>query len=149
MGISKVHKLRQRLETKVGKRCIPVWHKSRGKQSFIDLCKDYDYIAIGGIVSGEFTKKEYKYFSWFIREAHKRDTKIHGLGLSAHSVIETYNFDSVDSTAWTYGGQVGFLYKFNGKEMVKVEHENRRLKRAEVARHNFQAWIKFQKYMDI
>ena len=45
--------MRKRLEAETKKKCIPVWHRSRGKENFIELCKQYDYVAIGGELSSE------------------------------------------------------------------------------------------------
>src|SRR5690606_14097818 len=44
VGLKKVEEYREILERETGKKCIPVWHKSRGKQYFIDMCKEYDYV---------------------------------------------------------------------------------------------------------
>lgn len=62
VGLEEVEKLRKRLEAETGKKCIPVWHKSRGKEKFIEMCKEYDYVAIGGIVTKEIKPVEHKYF---------------------------------------------------------------------------------------
>lgn len=45
-----VKRLRKRLERKAERPCIPVWHKSRGKDDYIRICQKYDYIAVGGLV---------------------------------------------------------------------------------------------------
>ena len=55
VGYDNVLKIRKYIEEKTGKKCIPVWHKSRGKEEFIKMCKEYNYVAIGGIVSKEIT----------------------------------------------------------------------------------------------
>ena len=147
VGIDKVEQLRKRLEKLTGKQCIPVWHKSRGKQYFIDMCKKYKYVAIGGIVTKEITKKDFKYFPWFIETAHKHKAKIHALGFTSLKDLEKYNFDSVDSTAWLYGNRGGFLYQFDGVSMIKINKpEGTRLKSSKCAMYNFNEWVKFQKY---
>jgi hypothetical protein len=149
VGYKKVKKLREKLEKETNKKCIPVWHKSRGKKEFINLCKKYNYVAIGGIVSGEIKTKDYKYFTWFIKQAHKHNTKIHALGLTSYKQIKKYNFDSVDSTAWMYGNIGGYLYKFNGKEVVKINRpKNKKIKNKKTAQNNFKEWVKFQKWAD-
>ncbi len=150
VGYPKVLEFRRALETGTGKCCIPVWHKSRGKTEFLRMCEQYDYVAIGGIVSKEITTKEYKYFPWFIREAHARGAKIHGLGFTNLEGIRKYKFDSVDSTAWTTGNRFGAIYTFNGTTMEKVKKpEGKRLKDARAsAVRNFNEWVKFQKYAE-
>lgn len=150
VGYEKVLEYRKILERKTGKKCIPVWHKSRGKEEYIKMCKEYDYVALGGIVTKEITKDDYKFFTWFINTAHKYGAKIHGLGFTNLKGLEKYHFDSVDSTSWTTGNRFGAVYKFNGRTMEKVgKKEGQRLgdSRA-VAVHNFNEWVKFQKYAE-
>lgn len=150
VGYENVLKIRQYIEEKTGKKCIPVWHKSRGKEEFLKMCDEYDYVAIGGIVSKEITQNEYPYFTWFINEAHKRGAKIHGLGFTNLKGLEKYKFDSVDSTSWTTGNRFGSVYFFNGKTVVKYDKkQGQRLADSKaVAVHNFNEWVKFQKYAE-
>lgn len=150
IGYEKVIELRRRLERKTEKQCIPVWHKFRGKENFIRMCDEYDYVSIGGIVSGEIKSNEYKFFPWFIKNAHIRKAKIHGLGFTALSSLPKYHFDSVDSTSWTTGNRFGAVYYFDGKTMKKVDKKNgQRLKDSRaVAINNFNEWVKFQKYAE-
>ena len=150
VGYEKVKEFRRILEQKTGKKCIPVWHKTRGIEEFKKMCDEYSYVAIGGIVSKEITQKDYKYFSYLINEAHKRGTKIHGLGFTNFKGLEQYHFDSVDSTSWTTGNRFGVIYKFNGRTMKKYnKKEGQRLKNSRlVAVHNFKEWVKFQKYAE-
>lgn len=150
VGYDNVKKIRQYIEERTGKQCIPVWHKSRGKEEFIKMCEEYKYVAIGGIVSKEITSQEYPFFNWFIKEAHKRGCRIHGLGFTNLDGVTKYKFDSVDSTAWTTGNRFGYIYKFNGKTMRKIDApKGYRLKDSkQVALNNYIEWIKFQKYAD-
>lgn len=148
IGYENVLKIRKTLEAGTGKKSIPVWHKSRGREAFIEMCEEYDYVAIGGIVSQEIKRDEYKFFPWFIKEAHKRGARIHGLGFTNLKGMELYHFDSVDSTSWTTGNRFGAVYRFNGRTMVKADKsQGQRLKDPKaVAVHNFNEWVKFQKY---
>ena len=149
VGYEEVKRLRQKLENLTGKKCIPVWHKSRGKDEFLTLCDNYDYIAIGGIAIKHITKDEYKYFPWFIKEAHKRGTKIHGLGFTNRSELKKYHCDSVDSTSWNGGSRFGGMYVFNGRELKLVHYSNRRVKNIkEATLHNYREWCKFQRYAE-
>ena len=143
-------KLREKLERETGRKCIPVWHKSRGKEEFLKMCEEYSYVAIGGIVSKEIRSAAYKYFPWFINEAHKREAKIHALGFTNLKGIEKYHFDSVDSTSWTAGSRFGKIYKFNGKTMIPYpKQKGKRISDSKkAAEHNFKEWVKFQKYAE-
>lgn len=106
IGYKKTLEMRNRLEKETGKRCIPVWHKSRGISEYFKMCEEYDYVAIGGIVSKEIKPEQYKAFPMMITEAHKRGAKVHGLGFTSTSYFEKVRFDSVDSTTWNVGGEV-------------------------------------------
>ena len=149
-GYNKVKDMRKYIEQGTGKKVIPVWHKSRGQSEFIKMCEEYDYVAIGGIVSKEIVPAEYKYFPWFIKTAHEHGAKIHGLGFTSLNGIKKYHFDSVDSTAWTTGNRFGYVYKFNGKDIIKIDPPkgyklgNTRA----VALNNYIEWIKFQRYAE-
>lgn len=150
VGYEKVKEYRKRLEDLTGKKCIPVWHKSRGKEEFLKMCEEYPYVAIGGIVTKEITREQYPFFTWFINEAHKRKAKIHGLGFTNLEGLKKYHFDSVDSTSWTTGNRFGAIYQFNGETMIKhSKKEGQRLAQSRTAAiHNFTEWVKFQKYAD-
>ena len=151
VGYDKVLQYRNRLEQLTGRPCIPVWHESRGIEEFYKTCNKYSYIAIGGIVSKEIKPEQYRVFPKMIREAHKRECRVHGLGFTNLNWIPRCHFDSVDSTAWTTGNRFGFIYKFNGKTMIKhdVPKGKRLANSREVALWNYMEWIKFQKYADI
>lgn len=150
VGYKKVLEYRKKLEQLTSKPCIPVWHKSRGIQDFKKTCDEYGYVAIGGIVSGEIKSDEYGKFPALIKEAHKRGAKIHGLGFTALNWLKVCHFDSVDSTAWTTGNRFGFIYKFTGKTMIKIDApKGKRLGDSRrVALINYTEWIKFQKYAE-
>lgn len=149
VGYDKVKKIRKRLEREIGYPPIPVWHKSRGKDDFLRMCDEYDYVAIGGIVSKEIRLQDYKYFPWFINEAHKRKAKIHGLGFTNLAGFRLYHFDSVDSSSWTTGNRFGKIYTFNGKDLVITDKPpNSRVKARETAVNNFTEWVKFAQYAE-
>lgn len=148
VGYENVLLLRKKLESLTNRKCIPVWHKSRGLDEFVKMCKEYDYVALGGIVAKEITQKEYKYFPKLIKIAHENGAKIHGLGFTNLVGLTKYHFDSVDSTSWVSGNRFGSIYKFNGKTMVKYDKkEGQRLSDSrKVAVHNFNEWVKFAEY---
>ena len=150
VGYEMVLQFRKKLERLTNRPCIPVWHKSRGMQDFKKTCDEYGYIAVGGIVSGEIKSDEYGKFPALIKEAHKRGAKIHGLGFTALNWLKVCHFDSVDSTAWTTGNRFGFVYKFTGKTMTKIDApKGKRLGDSrKVALINYTEWIKFQKYAE-
>lgn len=149
VGIKEVERLRNKLESLTNKKCIPVWHKSRGKDYWLKMVKDYDYVAIGGIVTREIKPSEYKYFTWLLNEAKKENCKVHGLGFTNLTGLHKYPFYSVDSTSWLSGNRFGSVSYFNGETIItKNKEQGQRVKTNEVAKHNFYEWIKFAEYAE-
>lgn len=153
VGLEKVEQLRERLESLTGKRSIPVFHLSRGKQYFEWMCKNYSYVAFGGILTDGLPSSVIeKYFPWFIAIAHKNNAKIHGLGYTS-SKLGNFRFDSVDSSSWLMGNISGGYCKFDlqaGKVKTCNRPEGTKIRNyKEVMTHNFLEWVKFQKYADV
>lgn len=144
VGIAEVERLRIRLEQLTGKKPIPVWHKTRGLDYFEWMCDNYPYVALGGIVGKEINYREYcKIFPWFIRMAHNKGVKIHGLGYTNIEGLHTYQFDSVDSTAWLYGNRGGYVMIFDentGTFIKKQAPAGYRLKSTQAAIFNYKQW---------
>lgn len=149
IGVEGARKLRTYLERETGRQSVPVWHPIRGISEFKKMCDEYPYVCLGGIVGKKWRGME-QYMPWFIREAHRRGAKIHGLGFTQLTKLPEYHFDSVDSTAWTTGNRFGYIYRFDGKTMRKISapsgHKLGDPRKA--ALHNYSEWIKFQKYAD-
>jgi len=152
VGLREVERLRKKLERLTNRQPIPVWHKSRGLDYFTTMCKKYDYVAVGGIVSKEIPRDKYEAaFPYFIKTAHDNGAKIHGLGYTSFEGVKKYHFDSVDSTAWLYGNRGGYLYKFDPRtgNMGKIQAPaGHRLASQDAARWNFNEWIKYQQYAE-
>lgn len=148
VGLRKVEELRDLLEAETGKQPIVVWHKSRGKQDFLDTVASYPYVAIGGIVTREIKKNEYKYFTWFTRKAHEQGVHIHGMGFSP--LNGDCGFDSMDTTTWV-GSKYSQLYKFDGKKIVplpKRKNWRRKVSCFIFNEHNLKEWTTYAKYLD-
>ena len=149
VGYDRVKEIRRRLERETGKRPIPVWHKHLGKAEFLRMCDEFDYIAIGGLAIGNIKITEYKYLPAFIREAHKRGAKVHGLGLTHSAWLPKLHFDSVDSTSWVVGTKYGQIYTFTGKSIqYKKRPAGTRVKPQACAMHNFTEWVKFSNWAE-
>lgn len=151
VGIREVERLRKKLETLVGRQCIPVWHTERGKEYFLRMVREYDYVALGSIAKVQPPKIQIqeKYFPWFISKAHENKCKIHALGYTSLEGLKRFHFDSVDSTAWVYGNIGGHVYKFNVKTGLvdTISKPNgMRMKNKETLTHNFNEWVKYLKF---
>lgn len=148
LGYQKVLELRKYINSGTGKKCIPVWHRSRGKYEFEKMCEEHDYVAIGGLALKTINRSEYHVLPKLIVEAHRRKAKIHGLGFTNLKWLPRCHFDSVDSTSWLAGCRFGFLDKFNGRSIVRIHRpKGTKLKSSrDAAIHNFREWVKFQKW---
>jgi hypothetical protein len=100
-------------------------------------------------VTGEIKRNQYDVFIPLLKLARENKCKVHGLGFTNLKGLEKYRFDSVDSTSWLYGNRKGSIFLFNGKGITDVpKPPGTRLKSQEVAKNNFDEWVKFQKYAD-
>ncbi len=153
IGYDKVLSLRDRLEELTSRPCIPVWHPNRGKEDYIEMCKKYKYVAIGGIAGNANKHRYIRYFPWFIKIAHEQKCKLHCLGFTDTSKLLNYKFDSVDSVSWLSGGRYGTLYKFDiNKRKMEVQNTDTLKTKKEMYRkvnlYNFKEWCKYQKYAE-
>lgn len=148
VGLKEVERLRAILEKITERQCIPVWHKNRGLDYWKQMCKDYNYISIGGIVTQEIKRTEYDVFTPLLKIARQNNTKVHGLGFTNLKGMNKYRFYSVDSTSWIYGNMSGTIFIFNGKTFDKIKKSNSRLKTRMALEHNFKEWVKFSKYAE-
>ncbi len=143
MDYEEVKKLRDKIEKSTNKQCIPVWHKSRGEKEFHDMCKEYDYVAIGGIASREIKKTEWEeILIKLCGVAHKNNCKIHGLGFLSLEWLNKNKcpFDTVDGTAWM-GNKTGHSFIINeNKELVKIKDDRNW---RELVRSCFDTWNDF------
>ncbi len=147
VGYKKVLEYREKLEYETNKKCIPVWHRSRGKDEYYRLCENYDYIAVGGLAIKEIKKSEYKFLNALCQIAKERDCKVHGLGFT-QSDTESYKFYSCDSTSWQSGGRFAQVHKFCYDRIKPQSFKNKRLiNYKELNRLNLREWIKYQKYL--
>lgn len=145
VGYEEVKKIRQRIERRTKKRCIPVWHKSRGIKDFVDSCKKYDYVAIGGIVTKEFERHEHFLLNAFCDLAHSYDCKIHGLGFTPPNVKD-YRFDSVDSTSWLAGARFGRFYNFSDGRLQSTK-TTQKMHYLEYDKHNLKQFLLLQDFL--
>ena len=154
VGYDKVKEYTKYLETKVGRKCIPVWHKSRGLDEWKRITKEYDYVAIGGIVVREIKPKDYNIFIPLLKIAKENNCKVHGLGFTNLKLLYKYPFYSVDSTSWKSGGRFGSIYEYKNNKMIQHKKPlNTRAKSKngwydKIELQNMLAWVKLQEYAD-
>lgn len=150
VGYEKVKEMRQVLEQNTGRQCIPVWHKSRGLEDFIRMTEDYNYAAIGGLVTREIKQSEYPYITELLKIARQNNCEIHGLGFTKTNLLTKYRFASVDSTSWLQGARFGNIVKFDGKKIIKVPTPagKKTVHYLKVDDVMLKEWIKFANYAE-
>ena len=148
VGYANVLAMRKKLETETGRKCIPVWHVTRGFDEYVRMCKEYDYIALGS--STKYKHKEnHLLLVHLLTIARRYDCKVHALGFTP-KMMKRYDFYSVDSTTWD-GYRYGVLYKFERGDIHKVKvpkgkgitREHKR-----VTYNNFTEYCKYQRHLD-
>lgn len=149
VGYEKVKQMRTELERGTKKKCIPVWHKSRGIEEYKKLCVEYEYIAIGGIVTKEIKPAEYPYLGKLVKLAQQHGTKVHGLGFTNRNA-KKYGFYSVDSTNWLSASRFGGVDYFDGEKIVRASAPTGKKCVHYTIRDEFvlKEWIKYQKYLN-
>lgn len=149
IGYERVKKMRFMLEKKVGRQCIPVWHKSRGLEDFKKMCDDYSYVAIGGLVTKEIKKADYKILQYLVSLAHSKNAKIHGLGFTITDV-KKFGFDSVDSSSWNVPLRTGAgVYRFFDKKLnlIKAPAGSRSKCYKQASKQCFSAWADYARFL--
>ena len=153
VGLKKVEYYRKFLEDRTGRQPIPVWHSGRGKDYYLRMCENYPYVAIGttsAMEEGRRIRQNPMVLKWFIDRAHEAGSRIHGLGFTSTKYLPFLKFDSVDSTTWLSGARYGRIYKFDNRQMIYFSPpKGKRAKEHDfVNRHNFNEWVKFQRYAE-
>ena len=144
IGLEEVERLRTKLEKLTRKKCIPVWHVSRGVKKFEEMCNQYKYIAIGGIVSKEIT--DYSLLEKLVNYANKRNVKVHGLGFTKQKWLKKIKFYSVDSITW-FGARFYKFFKFKENKIITIPIQGfRKGSRTKLILSNYSEWSKFQSY---
>jgi hypothetical protein len=134
----------------VGREAVPVFHRWRGKQYFLDLVKTHKFIMTGDVAIKGGLKDGYQYFNWFIDEAHKAGCRIHGLGYTTMPGLRKFDWDSVDSSSWASGIRFGTTVYFNGHGMHALANpakDTHRVNTLDGLQRNFKEWVKFANYM--
>ena len=151
IGIAQTEQLRNRLITLTGKQPIPVWHKLLGKEYYLDLIKEFDYVALGGIAIKDIPKEHYKYFAWFIKKAESQGVDIHLLGWSPGRKALNLKPHSCDSARWIHDTRHAHLQRFDAHHLKYIRDRDVRLdprKTNDIYDYAIQENVKYQRYLD-
>lgn len=149
-GIEMVEHWRRRMEKRTGRQCIPVWHKGRGVEYWKRMCREYPYIAIGGLVF-HVKQQEYAALKGLLRYANQKGVKVHGLGFTKTKTLHEYGWYSVDSSSWNVAaarGQMMYYFKNGVMTQRKVNKDGQRVIIEKLIAHNMVEWAKYQKFME-
>lgn len=150
VGYSEVKRLRRKLENKTSKKCIPVWHKTRGIEEWRKMITDYDYVAIAGFAHVEIKPNEYVFVKRMLKEANVKRTKVHGLGYTRKD-LEEWDWYSVDSSSWK-NFRFGNMHKYNTKkkciETITRPAGYKMIDYKLLGEYNIEEWVKYQTYLD-
>lgn len=152
LGYDKVKEIRNKIENQTGKKCIPVWHITRGMEEFHKMCSEYSYVAVGGIASKEIPKKDHHILKELCDIAHSYGCKVHGLGYLPLQILNDKEcpFDTVDGTAWQ-GHMRAQKFMLDNNKIVKTKDEAMAKKERtwkECASECFKTWTEFSKIVE-
>lgn len=157
VGIEKTIKMRRYIEYHTGKQSIPVFHACMGLEMYRELCREYDYIAIGasGLTEECRWVKNKKLLKQMVQIADSYGTKVHGLG---YQRIDNLNnnkmgFYSVDATSWI-GSRFNTKYDIKQGNLVKSKcvdtSKGERLKDyLQLDEHNLKVFRRLQQLKDM
>jgi len=155
VGIKEVERIREVITQKTGLKPIPVWRPSRGIEYWDYMIKNFSYVAISASGKYDSSWTRNKGGQVAIRKltklANENKCKVHGLGYTSVKNMKYTGFYSVDSTSWLtaqkFGGGIKVFNPHLGNFKTIKKPHGQKLK-ISVRAHQFNEWIKFQKYAD-
>jgi hypothetical protein len=115
IGDAKGTEKNQRYLESKGLHPIATFHIGSPYPELVKMVKEYDYIALGGLVGVPQTRR-IKHLDKCFRII-KLKAKIHGFGVGDFKLMLRYPFYSVDNTNWIMGGRTGAVYNFDKKAL--------------------------------
>ncbi len=105
----------QRIMEKAGLTPLPTFHRGSNIKYLEYYLKKYDYIALGGMVSGATSKVLLEWLDPLWRD-YLTDSdgmpivKVHGFAITSVPLMIRFPWYSVDSTSWVLTGRFGAVY---------------------------------------
>lgn len=144
MPIKEVEELRKKIYLETHKMPILVWHKERSQEYWTRMCKENDFIAIGGMAHRNSQKIaiDINFYQTMVDEAHTYNTKVHGLGFTPLESLNagTIFFDTVDSTSWV-GGRHGISFSLENGKLKKIPLRD--IFASDSSEKDLEVWAKF------
>jgi len=115
IGDAKATEKNQRYLESKGLKPLATFHIGSPYKKLEQMVKEYDYIALGGLV-GVPRPRRIKHLDKCFRIIRLK-SKIHGFGVGDFQLLLRYPFYSVDNTNWILGGRIGAVYNFDKKRL--------------------------------
>lgn len=143
-NLATINSLRKEMEKKIGWPAIPCWHVSRGKEELLKLAREYDYIAIGGLVRAK--REEIINAVVTTLRGESKIPKIHLMGVHEKKYFNSifYSCDSSEALAGIRGGRI---VRFSQGDFYSVRNNNR-LPYKTAVKLSIEAQIAAAKYYD-
>lgn len=106
----------------MGLRVLPVFHTGSPWGRLEALCKQYSYVALGGMVP--YTRMQDEVMRWLIRcfrIGAEHGAVFHGFGQTNVRAMASLPFYSVDSSSWSAGARYGKLKLWDERSLRVVE----------------------------
>lgn len=102
---------------------MPVWHSGSPESELRRLCREHDYIAVGGVTTmASQVDKFMRHMIHAHRIAAETGTKLHGLGVTGERALLDLPWYTVDSSSWLSGVRYGNLALVNERgKFVRAE----------------------------
>lgn len=154
IGVQETSDIRKYIERKTGKKPIPCWHLERGSQGWIDMCEKYPYVAISlsrqTKVSKWLQNNQFRPITWLLKEARKKDCKVHALGCNDFDLLKRHKFYSADSSTHTLGARFGHILQFKDGKLQNINRNRQyKVKGPGADTVNIKAMIEVMKYAEV
>jgi hypothetical protein len=113
-------KLRQReyLESVApNTKILPVIHPSDPPEYRHFLCKNYEYVGLGGVGNARSLEAIKSYVVRSMQVARQYGTRYHGFAITTIEIMKALPFFSCDSTSWLMGSKYGMTFYFDGHRL--------------------------------
>lgn len=147
MSLDEVENIRKKIYSETHKLPIIVYHENRGHDYWIKMCKENQFIAIGGIVTSKKGNDPayQKILLDLCDEAHSYGTKVHGLGFTPLNLLNQHTmfFDTVDSTSWN-AGKFGKSFNLNEcHQLISTNTLRNTFSATEAQEEDLKVWATF------
>lgn len=146
MSIEEIENIRRKIYLETHKQPIIVYHPERGHDYWINMCKENDFVAIGGLVTNESFNNQSRIqeLSILCDEAHTYNTRVHGLGFTPLTLLNTKTmiFDTVDSTSWNLA-RCGRSWGLNEEEQLIQIERHEAILTSELQEKDLKIWAIF------